>query len=341
MQKVFLKNNDYWAKKLNIEGLKENQSITILKKRYVLKKGILRSKESFSKNQSKTKETFGYKWKQRRSYESEKMRDFVKKWLIEKYLAGNLKLLDKWLPERAAILDAGCGSGFSSLLLFGEKINNVEYLGVDISEAVDTAVVRFREKQIKGEFLQADLSDLPFSKPTFDLIFSEGVLHHTDNPEGSFKSLSKLIKRGGRFLFYVYRKKSPIREFADDYIRDYLRNFNDDDAWKKLMPITKLGKALGDLKATVNIPEAIPYLGIPSGKTDVQRLFYWHIFKVFYRENFSIQEMNHINFDWYRPLNCFRFSTTEVRNWCRKNKFSIERLHEEEAGISVVAQKRS
>jgi arsenite methyltransferase len=107
-----------------------------------------------------------------------------------------------------------------------------------------------------------------------------------------------------------------------------------------MMPLTKLGKALGDLKITVDVPEAIPYMGIPAGKIDIQRLFYWHIFKAFYRHDFTLDEMNHINFDWYRPLNCHRFSPQEIKDWCGKSGLLIERLHVEEAGISVVAKKR-
>ena len=60
---------------------------------------------------------------------------------------------------------------------------HANYLGIDISGAVDVAKVRFEEKNINAEFIQADIGNLPFSKPEFDLIFSEGVLHHTDSTE--------------------------------------------------------------------------------------------------------------------------------------------------------------
>ena len=39
------------------------------------------------------------------------------------------------------------------------------------------------------------------------------------------------------------------------------------------MPLTKLGKALGDMHATVEIPEDIELLEIPAGRIEVQRLF--------------------------------------------------------------------
>ena len=32
--------------------------------------------------------------------------------------------------------------------------------------------------------------------------------------------MQRHLKPGGRILFYVYRKKGPIREFTDDYVRE-------------------------------------------------------------------------------------------------------------------------
>ena len=69
-------------------------------------------------------------------------------------------------------------------------------------------------------FVQADVLDLPFRPESFDAIFSEGVLHHTPSTEAAFQALVPLLRPGGELLFYVYRRKAPLREFADDYIRD-------------------------------------------------------------------------------------------------------------------------
>ena len=47
-----------------------------------------------------------------------------------------------------------------------------------------------------------------------DLIFSEGVLHHTDSTERSIHYLAAKLKTGGRFLFYVYARKAVIRRWV-------------------------------------------------------------------------------------------------------------------------------
>jgi len=335
-----MKERKFWSEELGISNLKENEVIKIRSREYLYKNRILRERNIYSGNQSQKKNAFAFKWNQRDSYDSKASDNCRRKWLVERYLGGDKELLKKWLTKGTKLLDAGCGAGSSALLLFGKQLKNINYLGVDISDAVDVAMGMFKRRDLSGEFLQADLMHLPFSGPVFDVIFSEGVLHHTDCPEKTFKALAKLIKPRGRFIFYVYRKKAPIREFVDDYIRNYLKDLDDRSAWEQLIPLTKLGKILGDLKITINVPQSIPSLGIPSGKIDLQRLFYWYIAKVFYRYDFNLKEMNHVNFDWYRPVNCHRHTSDEVRKWCIDSGFNIDKLSEEESGITVVARKK-
>lgn len=307
--------------------------------RFVIERGLLRSKELATQSQQQTSDSFGFKWKRRSSYENPVMLEAIRTWLIERY--GPAESM-AWLftPQKDQILlDAGCGSGLSALELFGEKLNSVRYVGADISEAADVAAKRFAERKIRGEFIQSDLTKLPFAEETVDAIFSEGVLHHTDSPRNALAAIAKLLKVGGRIMFYVYNKKSPIREFADDFIRERLQGLGPEESWDKLMPLTKLGEALGRLDIEINVPETIDLLGIPAGKINLQRLFYWHIFKAYYRPEWSLDEMNHVNFDWYAPKNSFRQTPEEVRSWCRELNLAIEREVVEEAGITIIARK--
>ena len=47
-------------------------------------------------------------------------------------------------------------------------------------------------------------------------------------------------------LFYVYRRKGPVREFTDDLIRERAAPMTPQDAWEAIVPLTRLGQALGD-----------------------------------------------------------------------------------------------
>ena len=158
-------------------------------------------------------------------------------------------------------------------------------------------------------------------------------------PDVDIMFLARKLRGGGRFLFYVYAKKAVIREFTDDHIRHHLQNLNDEEAWKALESLTRLGITLGDLNVKFEVPEDIPVLGIKKGEYDLQRFFYWNICKMYYRPEFSFDEMNHVNFDWFRPLNCHRHTPEEIKKWCQEAGLMIEHMNVQEAGITIVAVK--
>lgn len=294
-----------------------------------------------TESQAQTREAFGFKWGKRDSYESEAVQARAREWLLERYCDGDPgKLQQRLGGGRKVILDAGCGSGYSALALFGELLREHDYLGVDISNSVDVARVRFAEKGLPGDFLQCDLMDIPIPDNSVDVVFSEGVLHHTDDTGAALVNLARKLKPGGSFMFYVYAKKAPAREFTDDHIRRYIAPMSDEEAWEALKPLTALGIALGKLKTSLKVETAVDCLGIPAGEFDIQRFFYWNVCKTFYREDYTFDEMHHINFDWFRPLNCHRHTREEVEGFCEAAGLSIESIVEQLSGITVVAVKR-
>jgi arsenite methyltransferase len=306
--------------------------------RLVREGDILRAENILSSSQSQTSQTFAYKWKRRDTFEgvvSENMRQ----WLIERY--GDV-CKAPWLEEygeHPILLDAGCGGGMSGLELWGPVLPRLRYVGVDISSAVDVARDRFHERGLVGAFIQSDLQQLPLPENSVDIIFSEGVLHHTDDTRAALRNVCRYLKPGGRILFYVYKKKGPVREFTDDYLRDRLQSMAPDEAWDALMPLTRLGKVLGELNLEIEVPEDIDLLNIPAEKIDIQRLFYWHIFKAYYRPDMTLDELNHVNFDWYTPRNAHRQTPEQVRAWCSEIGLEIEHERIEPAGITIIARK--
>ena len=296
--------------------------------------------EEQSDSQQQTADAFGFKWAQRDSYQSPQFQSAIRDWLFQRYCGGDPSVVGTWLAGGPKlILDAGCGAGNAALLLFGQHLQDHDYLGVDISSAADVARERFAAAGVPGDFLRADLTALPIPDESVDVAFSEGVLHHTNDTFAALRALVKKVKRGGRVMFYVYAKKAPMREFSDDHVRSALAGMSDEQAWDALLPLTRLGAALGRLRVEVDVPDDIPYLGIRKGRHDVQRLFYWHVVKLYYRDEFTEAECNHVNFDWFRPLNCHRHTVEEVKAWCDELSLGIERLDVQESGITVVSKK--
>ena len=332
---------DWFAPLLGVPRLPDPPSTAEIRgKRYVVDGGVLRAETIVSADQAQTADAFGFKWHQIDSFESEPALRRTRAWLLERY--GDAAAADWWddYGDEPVLLDAGCGAALSSLALFGTRLQRVRFVAADISNAVDVAVRRCAERGVSAAFIQDDLTTLPLQPGSIDVVFSEGVLHHTDSTRNALHRIAALLAPGGRFLFYVYRKKGPIREFTDDYIRALLQEKSPEEAWKAVEPLTKLGVALGELGVEVEVPEDVDLLEIPAGRYDIQRLFYWHVAKAFHHPDLSFDELNHINYDWYAPANAHRQTPEEVRAWCTEAGLEIERERIEEAGITVIARRR-
>lgn len=329
----------YWYDYLKLSDKKEKDSARIDGMLYGLHNQIARQMSVYSDGQEQTRDAFAYRWKQVDSYETEAMKANNLDWLTKRYIGEDIELFNECIQPDKGILDAGCGSGFTANLLFNNSLNNMKYLGVDISSAVDLAAERFRKNNTNGEFLQADLLHLPFNEPIFDVVFSEGVLHYTDSTERAFYTLAKLIVPRGFFMFSVFKEGGPIREFSDDFIRGVMKGKSDAEAWDLLLPLTLLGKKLGDMQLEIDIPEAITLLNLPAGKIELIKLINDYLLKMFYKSTLGAGEMNHVNYNWYRPANCHRQTPEQVQHWCRNANLSIRRMNVDDEVITVIAQK--
>jgi arsenite methyltransferase len=292
-----------------------------------------------TETQTQTAETFSFKWAQSATFEREEFRSNSGRWYIDKY--GPVAENEWWndMAEKPVVVEIGPGAGVSAEYLLGKKLPNLNYLGVDISTSIVEANKCLRNLGGDPWFLQADILKAPLKEGCADFVFSEGVLHHTNNTREAVHTAARLVKPGGRLAFYVYKQKAPVREFTDDYIRGLIADMSMEDAWAKLLPLSKLGKALGELKTEITVEEDVEVLGITKGTYDIQRFFYWFVCKAYYRPEFTLDEMNHINFDWFTPKNCFRHSPEEVRGWMKELAFDVEWMQVEDAGITVVGRR--
>jgi arsenite methyltransferase len=290
-------------------------------------------------NQKQTQQSFAFKWQQRHTYDSPAVLASSREWLVSRYGFVDADDMRRHMASRPRVLDAGCGSGFSASLWLTADWGGAMWVGVDISAAIDLARSRLGAVP-ETHYVQGDLLQLPFAEGTFDIVFSEGVLHHTPSTADAFRALVRLLKPGGELMAYVYRRKSAVREFTDDYIRGIVSALEPQDAWAALRPLTALGQALASLQAEVEVPEDIPYLGIRAGRQDVQRLMYWHFAKMFWNDAFSFEENNHVNFDWYHPRYAHRHTESELRSWCEETGLALTRLDAQESGYTIRAVKR-
>jgi SAM-dependent methyltransferase len=303
---------------------------------YPIVNGIPRFVRRKNPAQDQTSDSFGYKWQRTDSYLSPAMRDMGQRWLIERYGFPSVDAMRAYLERRGSVLDLGCGGGYSTSLWMNDSWSGRLWLGADISEAIDVA--RDRLGHLPGTaFLQADLLHLPLRPGAFDVVIAEGVLHHTPSTRAALESAVRVLAQDGEIMFYVYRRKGPIREFSDDLVRDRISALRPAEAWTVLEPLTRLGQALAEIEAQVVIDEDIPLLGITRGTYDVQRFFYWHVAKAFWNPDLSFDENHHINFDWYHPAFAHRQSEVEVRSWCSELGLTITHFDAQDSGFTVRA----
>jgi hypothetical protein len=140
-------------------------------------------------------------------------------------------------------------------------------------------------------------------------------------------------------MFYVYRRKAPIRELTDDYLRNVLAPLPPEEAWAALRPLTVLARTLAEAHVELDVPEDVPILGIPAGRHDLQRLIYWHFAKVFWNEQLPFETNVHVNFDWYHPRYAHRHTEDEIRSWCADGGLTVTHLDAGESGFTVRAVK--
>ena len=115
------------------------------------------------------------------------------------------KMLDDQVPPGTLVLECGCGTGQLSNFL---AIANRTVFGTDICLNSLRLGERFRAENglDRACFVQMNLFRPVFKPETFDLVISNGVLHHTSDPFLAFKSIARLVKPGGYLLVGLYHR---------------------------------------------------------------------------------------------------------------------------------------
>ena len=119
------------------------------------------------------------------------------RWLFEEWIHPNT--LEDFRDK--SVLDGGCGGG-QHLSFIAPYCRRA--VGVDLNAV---SIARERTKRFSNvELLEADIAELNLEE-RFDIVYSVGVLHHTDNPELSFRRLAKHCRPGGKVIVWVYSRE--------------------------------------------------------------------------------------------------------------------------------------
>lgn len=133
------------------------------------------------------------------------------------------RLLRRYLRPSSTLLEIGCGTSTLTLSLAPEITS---LTGVDISEE---ALERSRNKALEMKvtnavFLNADCLNLSF-KDAFDVVWSQGLLEHFDDPQTVVNEHFKALKPGGiallsvpyrysyHYVWYLLTRPACLRKF--------------------------------------------------------------------------------------------------------------------------------
>lgn len=284
--------------------------------------------------------SFRDKWEQNRQLAfSETLREGsdIFNWILTRNGSADARAFGQWLAGRKRVLDAGCGNGRVTALLHKYASPSAEIVGIDLTAA---EVARENLKpldrvKVEQRDLLGDLDGLGH----FDLIYCQEVLHHTADPRGAFLNVCGRLAPGGEIAIYVYKVKAPVREYADDFIRDRISELSYDDALAAMKEVTELGRVLSELNAKVSVPD-VKVLGIEGGEYDVQRFIYHFFLKCFWNPSLTFDENAAINYDWYHPQLCTRHTLGEVEGWFADAGLEVVHRCVDHYGITVRGVRR-
>lgn len=155
-------------------------------------------------------------------------------------------LLDKQLPKGSIVLEVGCGTGQLSNFL-GMSWERIVFAGDLCLNSLRLAKGFADRYAIHNvAFVQMNLFRPPFRDNSFDVVISNGVLHHTGDCEGAFRSILTKVKPGGLILIGLYnyygrlptlwkawafRNFGPKLYFLDPRLRDWHQEPERIKAW--------------------------------------------------------------------------------------------------------------
>jgi SAM-dependent methyltransferase len=119
------------------------------------------------------------------------------------------RLLDQAIAPDASVLEVGCGTGQMCLFLAtAERL----VVGADLTRAslelAAAAARRFEVSRVR--FVETDLRRPGLRQGAFDVVYCSGVLHHTPEPEASFRAIARLVREGGFIVVGLYNAYARI-----------------------------------------------------------------------------------------------------------------------------------
>jgi glycosyltransferase involved in cell wall biosynthesis/ubiquinone/menaquinone biosynthesis C-methylase UbiE len=111
-------------------------------------------------------------------------------------------------------IGGGLGTDLAQFARHGARVTDIDLSAGHLALAQEN----FRLRGLSGRFIHHDAEELPFADNSFDLVYSNGVIHHTPNTGRLIGEIHRVLKPGGRAIVMVYAENSYhywVRLFYD------------------------------------------------------------------------------------------------------------------------------
>lgn len=178
-----------------------------------------------------------------------------------------------------SVLDAGCGGGRYTVAW--HKLGAHRALGVDVSPLnVSTARARADEAGLSGvEYREGNVLALEIEDAGFDIVFSNGVLHHTVDWRKGIGELVRVLKPDGFGFLYLIENPGGLFWDQIDVLRGVMHGDSHDVARGALqlagLPQNRVFYMLDHVMAPINVrlrPDEIEEQLAAAGARNVRRL---------------------------------------------------------------------
>jgi SAM-dependent methyltransferase len=134
------------------------------------------------------------------------------------------------------VLECGCGGGqhTSFVAPLARHITAVDLNTSDIAR-------RRNDGAENIDFVEDDIAKMKLDRD-FDMVFSIGVVHHTDSPDATFDNLYLHTKPGGKTIVWVYSKEGNW--LVDNVVEPIRKRFLVRMSRKRLLTLSKLITAI-------------------------------------------------------------------------------------------------
>jgi ubiquinone/menaquinone biosynthesis C-methylase UbiE len=101
-------------------------------------------------------------------------------------------------------IGAGMGTDLAQFAKHGAIVTDVDLSSGHLALAKEN----FQLRGLQGRFVHQDAETLPFPDASFDVVYSNGVIHHTPNTQKVVDEIYRVLRPGGKAIIMVYAENS-------------------------------------------------------------------------------------------------------------------------------------